>query len=125
MRNIRILMIRLGIDHNDMESKRLYNKLENVGYDILYSGLHQTPEMILDVSLSFDADVILFDMAPNANPEVIKHYDKMVKFNELQEPLIVIRTDNGSVSPYIKFKKNGNIDVISKKIKKHIKLVNV
>jgi methylmalonyl-CoA mutase cobalamin-binding subunit len=40
-----------------MESKRLYKKLENVGYDILYSGLHQTPEMILDVSLSFDADV--------------------------------------------------------------------
>jgi len=124
MRSIRILMIRLGIDHNDMESKRLYKKLENVGYDILYTGLHQTPEMILDVSLSFDADVVLFDMAPNANPDVIEHYNRIVKSNELVEPLIVLRTDNGAGFPYIKFKKNDEIDVISNKIKKHFQLVN-
>ncbi len=125
MRNIRILMIRLGIDNNDQESKRLYKELENVGFDILYTGLHQTAEMILDVTLSFNADVVLFDLAPNANTEEIKHFEKLLKYNELYEPLIVIRSNKDVEHPYIKFHKDENIDNIVNGIKKHVNAMKV
>ncbi|NIA23061.1 MAG: hypothetical protein GWP03_02690 [Proteobacteria bacterium] len=120
MRNIRILMVRLGIDNNDQESERLYKELENVGFDILYTGLHQTAEMILDVTLSFNADVVLFDFAPNANIEVIEHFEKIIKYNDLYEPLIVLRSDKTIEQPYIKFSKNENIKNIAGGIKKHV-----
>ena len=123
MKNIRILMVRLGIDNNDQESRVLYKELENVGFDILYTGLHQTAEMILDVTLSFNADVVLFDLAPNGNLEEIEHFEKIIKYNDLYEPLIVIRSDKSVTQPYIKFDKNENIDNIVNGIKKHVHAV--
>jgi len=125
MRNIRILMVRLGIDNNDQESKRLYKELENVGFDILYTGLHQTAEMILDVTLSFNADVVLFDLAPNANTKEIEHFEKIIKYNDLYEPLIVVRSGKTVEESYINFNKNENITNIAERIKKHVHVMKI
>ena len=58
MRPIRVLIAKPGLDGHDRGAKVVAAALRDAGMEVIYTGLHQTPEMIANAAVQEDADVI-------------------------------------------------------------------
>ena len=57
-RPLRVLMAKVGLDGHDRGVKVVARALRDAGYEVIYTGLRQTPEMVVDAALQEDAQVI-------------------------------------------------------------------
>lgn len=57
-RRIRILVAKPGLDGHDRGAKIIARALRDAGFEVIYTGLHQTPEMIVEAALQEDVDGI-------------------------------------------------------------------
>ena len=75
-KKIRILIGKPGLDGHDRGAKIVARSLRDAGFEIIYTGLHQTPEMIVNTAIQEDVDAIGLSILSGAHnhlfPEVIK-----------------------------------------------------
>lgn len=75
-RKLRILVAKPGLDGHDRGAKIIARALRDAGFEVIYTGLHQTPEMIVDASLQEDVDCVSLSILSGAHnylfPEVIR-----------------------------------------------------
>ena len=57
-RPIRVLVAKAGLDGHDRGAKVVAASLRDAGFEVIYTGLRQTPEMIVDAALDEDVDVV-------------------------------------------------------------------
>jgi methylmalonyl-CoA mutase C-terminal domain/subunit len=57
-RRIRVLIAKPGLDGHDRGAKVVARALRDAGFEVIYTGLHQTPEMIVSTALQEDVDCI-------------------------------------------------------------------
>jgi len=57
-RRIRVLIAKPGLDGHDRGAKVIARALRDAGMEVVYTGLHQTPEMIADAAVQEDADFV-------------------------------------------------------------------
>jgi methylmalonyl-CoA mutase, C-terminal domain len=57
-RKIRILIAKPGLDGHDRGAKIIARALRDAGYEVIYTGLHQTPEMIVNAAIQEDVDAV-------------------------------------------------------------------
>jgi methylmalonyl-CoA mutase C-terminal domain/subunit len=57
-RKIRILVAKPGLDGHDRGAKVVARALRDAGFEVVYTGLHQTPEMIANVAVQEDVDAV-------------------------------------------------------------------
>ena len=57
-RKVRILVAKPGLDGHDRGAKVVARALRDAGFEVIYAGLHQTPEMIVEAALQEDVDAI-------------------------------------------------------------------
>ena len=57
-RKIRVLIAKPGLDGHDRGAKVVANALKDAGMEVIYTGLHQTPEMIAESAVQEDVDVV-------------------------------------------------------------------
>jgi methylmalonyl-CoA mutase C-terminal domain/subunit len=57
-RPLRILVAKPGLDGHDRGAKIIARLLRDAGYEVIYTGLHQTPEMIVEAAIQEDVDAI-------------------------------------------------------------------
>ena len=57
-RRLRILIAKPGLDGHDRGAKIIARALRDAGFEIIYTGLHQTPEMIVEAALQEDVDAV-------------------------------------------------------------------
>src|SRR5258707_12008160 len=57
-RPVRIVLAKVGLDGHDRGVKVVARALRDAGYEVIYTGLRQTPEMVVDAALQEDAQVI-------------------------------------------------------------------
>jgi methylmalonyl-CoA mutase C-terminal domain/subunit len=57
-RTIRVLIAKPGLDGHDRGAKVVANALRDAGMEVIYTGLHQTPEMIAESAVQEDVDVV-------------------------------------------------------------------
>ena len=73
---IRILIAKAGLDGHDRGAKIITRALRDAGFEVIYTGLHQTPEMIAEAALQEDVDAIGVSLLSGAHnflfPEIIK-----------------------------------------------------
>src|SRR5438477_11664695 len=55
---VRILLAKVGLDGHDRGVKVVARALRDAGYEVIYAGLRQTPEMVVDAAMQEDAQVI-------------------------------------------------------------------
>lgn len=58
MRKVRILMAKPGLDGHDRGVKIVSRALRDAGFEVIYTGLHQTPEEVVNIALQEDVDAI-------------------------------------------------------------------
>jgi len=75
-RKLRILVAKPGLDGHDRGAKIIARALRDAGFEVIYTGLHQTPEMIANAALQEDVDCVSLSILSGAHnylfPEVIK-----------------------------------------------------
>ena len=73
---IRILIAKAGLDGHDRGAKIITRALRDAGFEVIYTGLHQTPEEIVEAALQEDVDAIGVSLLSGAHnflfPEIIK-----------------------------------------------------
>ena len=75
-RKLRILVAKPGLDGHDRGAKIIARALRDGGFEVIYTGLHQTPEMIASAALQEDVDCVSLSILSGAHnhlmPEVIR-----------------------------------------------------
>ncbi len=75
-KRLRILVAKPGLDGHDRGAKIIARALRDGGFEVIYTGLHQTPEMIAEAAVQEDADAVGLSILSGAHmtlfPEVIR-----------------------------------------------------
>jgi methylmalonyl-CoA mutase C-terminal domain/subunit len=75
-RRLRILIAKPGLDGHDRGAKIIARLLRDAGYEVIYTGLHQTPEMIVEAAIQEDVDAIGLSVLSGAHmtlfPDVLE-----------------------------------------------------
>jgi methylmalonyl-CoA mutase C-terminal domain/subunit len=66
-RKIRILVAKPGLDGHDRGAKVMAAALRDAGMEVIYTGLHQTPEMIVSAAIQEDVDVVALSILSGAH----------------------------------------------------------
>lgn len=78
-RPIRVLVAKPGLDGHDRGAKVLAHALRDAGMEVIYTGLHQTPEMIANSALQEDADVVCISILSGAHNQVFPEILRLLK----------------------------------------------
>ena len=69
---IRIVVAKPGLDGHDRGAKVIARALRDAGHEVIYTGLHQTPEQIVETAIQEDADVIGLSVLSGAHMTLFK-----------------------------------------------------
>ncbi|MGH8965085.1 MAG: cobalamin B12-binding domain-containing protein [Actinomycetes bacterium] len=72
MAPIRIVVAKPGLDGHDRGAKVVARALRDAGHEVIYTGLHQTPEQIVETAIQEDADVIGLSVLSGAHMTLFK-----------------------------------------------------
>jgi methylmalonyl-CoA mutase C-terminal domain/subunit len=78
MRPIRVVVAKPGLDGHDRGAKVVAAALRDAGMEVIYTGLHQTPEMIASAAVQEDADVIGLSILSGAHMTLIPRVKQLV-----------------------------------------------
>ncbi len=88
MRPIRVVVAKPGLDGHDRGAKVVAAALRDAGMEVIYTGLHQTPEMIASAAVQEDADVIGLSILSGAHMTLIPRVAQLVKAQGREDILI-------------------------------------
>ncbi len=66
-RKIRVLVAKPGLDGHDRGAKVMASAMRDAGFEVIYTGLHQTPEMIVSAAVQEDVDVVALSILSGAH----------------------------------------------------------
>ena len=87
-RPIRVLVAKVGLDGHDRGAKVIASTLRDAGMEVIYTGLRQTPEMVVNAALQEDVDVIGISILSGAHMTVFPKIMKLMKEKEMTDVLI-------------------------------------
>src|SRR5260221_2759864 len=89
-RKIRVLVAKPGLDGHDRGAKVIARALRDAGMEVIYTGLRQTPEMIVEAALQEDVDVIGLSILSGAHMALTPRIFELMKANGLDDVKLVI-----------------------------------
>ena len=89
-RRIRVLVAKPGMDGHDRGVKVIARALRDAGMEVIYTGLRQTPEMIVNASLQEDVDVIGLSILSGAHNSIVPRVIEMLKQNEMTDVMVLV-----------------------------------
>lgn len=87
-RKIRVLIAKAGLDGHDRGAKVIAAALRDAGMEVIYTGLRQTPEMIVEAALQEDVDVIGISMLSGAHMTIFPRVHKMMQDRGIGDVLL-------------------------------------
>src|ERR1700726_3541113 len=78
-RKIRILTAKVGLDGHDRGIKVISRALRDAGVEVIYTGLHQTPEMVVSAAIQEDADGIGVSLLSGAHMTIIPEILRLLR----------------------------------------------
>lgn len=89
-RKIRVVIAKPGLDGHDRGAKVIARALRDAGMEVIYTGLRQTPEMIVSAALQEDADVIGLSILSGAHMHICPKVMELLKAQGLDDVLVVV-----------------------------------
>lgn len=88
-RKIRVLVAKPGLDGHDRGAKIVARALRDAGMEVIYTGLHQTAEMVVEVAIQEDVDVVGLSLLSGAHMTLFVDVAKLLKKKGLDNVLLV------------------------------------
>jgi methylmalonyl-CoA mutase C-terminal domain/subunit len=87
-KKIRVLVAKPGLDGHDRGAKVIARALRDAGMEVIYTGIHQTPEMIVEAALQEDVDVVGLSILSGAHMTIFPKISKLLRKNKLEHVLL-------------------------------------
>jgi methylmalonyl-CoA mutase C-terminal domain/subunit len=88
-RKIRVLIAKPGLDGHDRGAKTVASVLRDHGMEVIYSGLHQTPEMIAETAMQEDVDVVGLSILSGAHMALFPRVKDELEKRGVKDVLLV------------------------------------
>ncbi len=86
---IRVLVAKPGLDGHDRGAKVVASAFRDAGMEVVYTGLHQTPEMIVEAAIQEDVDVVGLSILSGAHMALLPKILKLLKQEGAGDKLII------------------------------------
>ena len=92
---IRVIVAKVGLDGHDRGVKIVARTLRDAGMDVIYTGLHRTPEEVVDAAIQEDVDVLGVSILSGAHMTVFPRLLKLLKERDAEDIMVI----GGGVMP--------------------------
>ena len=90
MAPVRIVVAKPGLDGHDRGAKVIARALRDAGMEVVYTGLHQTPEQIVETAIQEDADAVGISILSGAHMTLVPRILDGLKENGAEDVLVVV-----------------------------------
>ena len=89
-RKIRILVAKPGLDGHDRGAKVVARALRDAGFEVIYTGIRQTPEMIVEAALQEDVDVVGLSILSGAHLALCPRVVELLHQQGMQDVMVLV-----------------------------------
>lgn len=89
-RRIRVLVAKPGLDGHDRGAKVIARALRDAGMEVIYTGLRQTPEMIVNAALQEDVQVIGLSILSGAHNAIVPRILELLREKQMTDVLVIV-----------------------------------
>ena len=89
-RRIRVVVAKPGLDGHDRGAKIVARALRDAGMEVIYTGLRQTPEQIVNAAVQEDVDVVGISILSGAHNTIIPRICQLLREADMQEALVIV-----------------------------------
>lgn len=89
-KRIRVLVAKPGLDGHDRGAKIVARALRDAGMEVIYTGLRQTPEQIVNAALQEDVDAIGISILSGAHNTIVPRICELLKAQGLENVLLIV-----------------------------------
>ncbi|MCX6590669.1 MAG: cobalamin B12-binding domain-containing protein [Acidobacteria bacterium] len=87
---IRVLVAKPGLDGHDRGAKVIARALRDAGMEVIYTGLRQTPEMIVNAALQEDVQVIGLSILSGAHNSIVPRVMELLREKQLTDVVVIV-----------------------------------
>ena len=87
---IRVLVAKPGLDGHDRGAKVIARALRDAGMEVIYTGLRQTPEMVVSAALQEDVDVIGLSILSGAHNAIVPRVMDLLRERKMDDVLVLV-----------------------------------
>ncbi len=88
-KKIRVLIAKPGLDGHDRGAKVVARALRDAGMEVIYTGLRQTPEQIVETAIQEDVDVIGLSILSGAHTHIFPKVMELLKENNIKDIVVI------------------------------------
>ena len=89
-RKIRVVVAKPGLDGHDRGAKIIARALRDAGMEVIYTGLHQTPEQIVETVIQEDADAVGLSILSGAHMTLVPRIVELLKEQDAEDVLVTV-----------------------------------
>jgi methylmalonyl-CoA mutase C-terminal domain/subunit len=89
-RKIRVVIAKPGLDGHDRGAKIIARALRDAGMEVIYTGLHQTPEQIVETAIQEDADAVGVSILSGAHMTLVPRIVEGLRARDADDVLVVV-----------------------------------
>lgn len=87
---MRVVIAKPGLDGHDRGAKVIARALRDAGFEVVYTGLHQTPEQIVETAIQEDADAIGISILSGAHMTLVPRILELLRENGAEDVVVVV-----------------------------------
>lgn len=85
---IRVMLAKIGLDGHDRGIKVVARALRDAGMDVVYTGLHRTPEEVVDAAIQEDVDILGISLLSGAHMHIFPKVLELLKEREAEDMIV-------------------------------------
>jgi methylmalonyl-CoA mutase cobalamin-binding domain/chain len=89
-KKIRVVVAKPGLDGHDRGAKIIARALRDAGMEVIYTGLHQTPEQIVETVIQEDADAVGLSILSGAHMTLVPRVVELLRAQEAEDVLVTV-----------------------------------
>jgi methylmalonyl-CoA mutase C-terminal domain/subunit len=89
-RKIRVVVAKPGLDGHDRGAKIIARALRDAGMEVIYTGLHQTPEQIVETVIQEDADAVGLSILSGAHMTLVPRVVELLREQQVDDVLVTV-----------------------------------
>src|SRR5256885_12514851 len=89
-RKIRVVVAKPGLDGHDRGAKIVARALRDAGMEVIYTGLHQTPEQIVESAIQEDADAVGVSLLSGAHMTLVPRILDLLRENGAEDVIVLL-----------------------------------
>ncbi len=89
-KKIRVVVAKPGLDGHDRGAKIISRALRDAGMEVIYTGLHQTPEQIVETVLQEDADAVGLSILSGAHMTLVPKVIELLKEQDAEDVVVTV-----------------------------------